>query len=211
MVWLLVFLAMIAFAQAFFLFPVLFDGGPGTPVVNEVNLPEREVRVFHASGSPSFLLKTTFDLPEADRLDAGRIDAELFPGGERHVYYLLYVQNDEEDPVEVDLAGDALVLEGEAGRRFHSVPLAEPLAGSAARMPAFLAFQLRCFLAGEVVLRVPGRSQLRALIAFPADATPDRIAKGRLGDTVLMPVPLPKDALDRQIDRIQGIARARRS
>lgn len=206
MVWLLVSLALLAFLQAFFLFPTLF--GPdrnGTPVVRDINLPEREIRVLVAEGPPSLLLKTTLDLPAADRLDAEELDRALFPGGERHVYYLLYVLNDRGEEQEIDFSAEGLVLENDAGGTFTPVPLAGPLAKHVGGMPEYLAFQLKAHLEspanGGGRRMIPAHSRLRTLLAYPAGAVPERIVRGRLGDLELVPKPMQKDALDRLLDR----------
>lgn len=197
---LVVLLAVLAFVQARLLVPWLLGrrSGPG-PRIEEVNLPERVIRVFLSEEDPALLLKTPMDLPEANERQAEDLDRALFPGGERHRYWILHVRH--EGDASLDFAPGDLVATGRDGSTWRPVDLASAVAARADAIPPYLRVWLRLRLPGSRELRLHPDGGRQLLLALPADAAPEEIATVRIGGRDLLPRKMPKDELDRRLDR----------
>ena len=195
-------LAGLAFLQARLLAPLLLARGrTESPEIREVNLPERRIRVLVAEGTPSLLLKTPLDLPEANEAEAERLDRALFPDGGRHTYWLLVARNDSEEAVRLPLPPGAVRVLDKSGEERAAVDLARVVAGRSAELPPSLRVWLRLLLPpdGEVVIRPGGSRQI--LVAIPGTGEAAELVSARIGELSLDGRVLTKDELDRLLDR----------
>lgn len=198
----MVLLAVLAFLQARLLVPWLLGRRYGPePDIHEVNLPEREIRVFAAPDDPVLLLKTPMDLPEANRRQAEDLDRALFPGGERHRYWILHVRHEGEGDAAFPFAPAEVVLSGRDGATWRPVDLAAAVAARADAIPPYLLVWLRLRVpeAGEMNLHPDGGRQI--LLAFPEAARPEEVTGVRVGSREFRPRKISKDELDRLLDR----------
>jgi len=196
LLWFVIFLAVLAAGQALLFLPILSELGrrENPPAVPDVNLPERVIRVFRSAGPVRLLLKAPLDLPEADGERASDLDDVLFPGGDRHRYFLLHAVNADDTDRELEL--DSLVVEDSDGKTWTAVKLADALRERAGELPEFLRFYLAVRVPANGRLGLPARSVRDVLVAFPSELSPERIARARLGDVSLEREELRKDELD---------------
>jgi hypothetical protein len=184
--------------QAVLLIPLLDreDEGDGA-LTAERNLPEREVRILVAAGEPELFLKTPNDFPEADDLDDEQFDEHLFPGGERHRYYLLHARNlgDAREAIRLPL-----VLEDEEGKSFRPLDLDGTYRARRSSIPPWLRLYLDLHVANGTNVDLPERSSRSVLLAHPRSAEPDRLARGRIDGRELIPRSIRKDDLDRLLE-----------
>jgi hypothetical protein len=202
---LIVFLVLLAGAQAVVLIPLLGGlGGDRDEGRVEVNLPEREIRVFVAAGRQGLVLKTPLDLPEADRERARDLDAYLFPGGEAHWYFLLHAANRGDEMFEVDLSQGTPVLFDEDGRTWKALDLRRVLDERAAELPEYLRLYLRLHLPEDGRIGLPANTSRDVLLAYPGDLEPAKVARAKLGEVTLEPEKVRKDDLDRILEANGG-------
>jgi hypothetical protein len=175
-----------------------------------VDLPSREVRVLASEGTPTLVLKTPHDLPEADHRDFLELDERLFPGGERHRYYLLVILNESDGEAVFGLRTGSLVLTDDKGRTFSPVDLGPVVRERAGALPPYLLPQLKLWLASDADVTLPPGSRRTVLLAYPEAARPEVLVRGRHGDVELLPRSLVKDRLDADLDAPDAVLRAKR-
>lgn len=193
-------LAALAFAEAVFLYPLLFLPGRGTAETSpDANLPERRLRVLVAEGSPRLLLKSPLDHPEADRQDRLNLDRHLFPEGPAHRYYLLHVENGPDGEAELDLGRSPLLLDVGGGRTVGPVDLAGALRRRAGEMPAYLRQSLGVVVPTPQHLRLGPGERRSVLLAYPEGELSALPEAARTGERTLLPREVRKDDLDREM------------
>jgi hypothetical protein len=205
---LVIFLCVLTAVQAFLLLPLLDRSPEGNGALTaERNLPERDVRILAAAGTPSLILKTPLDLPEADRLEDGRLDEQLFPGGDRHRYYVLHAREAGEEPAAILLP---LVLEDVDGTRFEPLDLAAAIRSRRDALPRDLRLYLELNVPDGTRVEIPAKSSRRILLAYPEAAEPARLARGRIDGRELTPRIVRKDELDGLLDSLPSARGGRR-
>jgi hypothetical protein len=199
-------LAVLAVGQALVFIPVLRELArrEKPPAVADVNLPEQVVRVFRSPGELRLILKSPLDLPEADDERARVLDEALFPGGDRHRYFLLHAVNSGEARQKLRLP---LVIEDSEGRAWPSVDLFGPLVSRSEHLPDYLRFYLRVRVPAPGDLHLPPDSARDVLVAVPIRLDPDKMAKAVVDGRTLSPAEIRKDELDGILEQNRGAIR----
>jgi hypothetical protein len=106
-IWILAALCVFGFVQALLLFPRIVNrGGTSDGVAERDDPTQREVWVFVSAGDPPLILKPTLDLLQAGDRDGKLLDRALFPGGERHRFYVLQTIGTDRSAITLDLLAE---------------------------------------------------------------------------------------------------------
>ncbi len=210
-IWILAALCVIGFVQAILLFPRLFGWvSRDASSVAGLNPTERDVSFLLSRGQPPLVLKGTLDHPAAATLDAALLDRCLFPGGDRHRWYVLQTVGPAGNALSLDLVTDPLVLHLSGGEQVSPVVLGADHVFAQEELPPYLRMQLRSLRFGEARVDLDPANCPRILLAFPESAEQDQVVGAKMGGRDFEVVRVSKDEFDTELEGRGEFSKARR-
>ncbi len=210
-IWILAALCVIGFVQALLLFPRLFGSkSDDAASVAALSPMERDVSFLLSRGQPPLVLKGTLDHPAAATLDAKLLDRSLFPGGEKHHWFVLQTVGADGPALALDLVTEPLVLHLPGGEQVSAVSPGADLRAVRESLPLYLRMLLRSLRFGEARIDLDPAACSRVLLAFPESVDSDRVIGAKMGEREFELMRAPKDELDTGLEGRGELLRTRK-